>query len=109
MFQIVLEQQKCFLIITTAVLYSFILPNVDAAQNIIIFKKSPQQQPLTKTNKETLNILPQKETPKKPPPKKTPKPHKILTKRVLGKKCSNVLVTVRKLCVPRGLYLGTNI
>lgn len=37
MFQIILEQQKCFLILIAAIFHIFILPNLDAAQNLKIF------------------------------------------------------------------------
>lgn len=50
MFQIIPEQQKCFLILTTAVFHISILPNLDAAQNLKIFKRKKKKQPTIKTN-----------------------------------------------------------
>lgn len=44
MFQIILEQQKCFLILIAAIFHIFILPNLDAAQNLKIFEKTPKNQ-----------------------------------------------------------------
>lgn len=44
MFQIILEQQKCFLILIAAIFHIFILPNLDAAQNLKIFEKNPKNQ-----------------------------------------------------------------
>lgn len=67
MFRIVLEQQKCSLILTTAVFYSFIPPTIDAAQNVKIFKKQ--------LNKTTSNQT--KKTPKHPPAQNPP--HKTST------------------------------
>lgn len=54
MFQIIPEQQKCFLILTTAVFHIFILPNLDAAQNLKSFKRkqpTEQKHPHKQTNK----------------------------------------------------------
>lgn len=66
MFRIVLEQQKCSLILTTAVFYSFIPPTVDAAQNVKIFKKQLNKTTANQTKKNQNNPHTQK------PPHKTP-------------------------------------
>lgn len=65
MFRIVLEQQKCSLILTTAVFYSFIPPTIDAAQNVKIFKKQLNKT-ISNQTKKTQNTPPHKNPLTKP-------------------------------------------